>query len=754
MALRIYPGQPYPLGATWDGSGVNFALFSENAEAVELCLFDQPYGAPETIRIRMPEQTDLVWHVYLPEARPGQFYGYRVHGPWAPREGHRFNSNKLLIDPYAKAISGAVEWSDAMFGYPLDGRPDADLTMDPADSAPGMPKGVVIEPSFSWGDDSPPKTPWHETVIYEAHVRGFTRLHPDLPPDTAGTYAALADYRVIRYLKQLGITAIELMPVHHFVNDKHLLDRGLRNYWGYNSIGYLAPHAPYGRARTAGAQVNEFKTMVKTLHNAGIEVILDVVYNHTAEGNHLGPTLSFKGIDNASYYRLVGDDRRYYMDYTGTGNTLNMLHPRTVQLIMDSLRYWVLEMHVDGFRFDLASTLARELHAVDRLSAFFDIIHQDPILSQVKLIAEPWDVGEGGYQVGNFPVLWTEWNGKYRDSMRQFWRGDPGTIAELGYRLTGSSDLYARNGRRPHASINFVTAHDGFTMRDLVSYNEKHNVANGEGNRDGESHNLSWNCGVEGETNNPGVRELRARQMRNFMTTLLVSSGVPMILHGDEVARTQRGNNNAYCQDNELAWQPWDLTAEQEQMLEWTRRVIRLRREHAVLRRRNFFRGRPIRGSDLKDILWVRPDGNEMSEEQWQDSSVRALGVYLSGQAADITDDEGQLIVGDSLLILFNTSDRSVPFALPDVNDGRSWRLALDTTFPDRPEGRPRGFDGRRYRVGPRSVVVLKHPVPESERLTLPANESTGDRPASRHLAAEAKHDAETRPESERAVSV
>ncbi|HZO27613.1 MAG TPA: glycogen debranching enzyme GlgX, partial [Chloroflexota bacterium] len=417
-------------------------------------------------------------------------------------------------------------------------------------------------------------------------------------------------------------------------------------------------------------------------------------------------------------------------------------------------RYWVLEMHVDGFRFDLASTLARELHAVDRLSAFFDIIHQDPILSQVKLIAEPWDVGEGGYQVGNFPVLWTEWNGKYRDSMRQFWRGDPGTIAELGYRLTGSSDLYARNGRRPHASINFVTAHDGFTMRDLVSYNEKHNEANGEGNRDGESHNLSWNCGVEGETNNPGVRELRARQMRNFMTTLLVSSGVPMILHGDEIARTQRGNNNAYCQDNELAWQPWDLTAEQEQMLEWTRRVIRLRREHAVLRRRNFFRGRPIRGSDLKDILWVRPDGNEMSEEQWQDSSVRALGVYLSGQAADITDDEGQLIVGDSLLILFNTSDRSVPFALPDVNDGRSWRLALDTTFPDRPEGRPRGFDGRRYRVGPRSVVVLKHPVPESERLTLPANESTGDRPASRHLAAEAKHDAETRPESERAVSV
>jgi isoamylase len=741
MALRIYPGQPYPLGATWDGSGVNFALFSENAEAVELCLFDQPYGAPETIRIRMPEQTDLVWHVYLPEARPGQFYGFRVHGPWAPHEGHRFNPSKLLIDPYAKAISGPVNWSDAIFGYPLDGRPDADLVMDISDSAPGMPKGVVIEPSFSWGDDRPPKTPWHETVIYEAHVRGLTRLHPDLSPDTVGTYAALADYRVIRYLKQLGITAIELMPVHHFVNDKHLLDRGLRNYWGYNSIAYLAPHSPYGRARTAGAQVNEFKTMVKSLHNAGIEVILDVVYNHTAEGNHLGPTLSFRGIDNASYYRLVPDDQRYYMDYTGTGNTLNMLHPRTVQLIMDSLRYWVLHMHVDGFRFDLASTLARELHEVDRLSAFFDIIHQDPILSQVKLIAEPWDVGEGGYQVGNFPVLWTEWNGKYRDAMRRFWRGDPGTIAELGYRLTGSSDLYARNGRRPYASINFVTAHDGFTMRDLVSYNDKHNEANGEKNLDGESNNLSWNFGTEGETNDPTIRELRARQMRNFMTTLLVSSGVPMILHGDEVARTQRGNNNAYCQDNELAWQPWGLSDDQRKMLEWTRRVIRLRREHAVLRRRNFFRGRPIRGSDLKDILWVRPDGEEMSEEQWQDSSVRAVGVYLSGHAADITDDEGQSIVGDSLLILFNTSDRAVPFTLPDVNHPHAWRLALDTTHPDRPEGRPRGFDGRRYRVGPRSVVVLKHPEEEADRLLAPANESQGDRPASRHLAAMAKED-------------
>ncbi|MFN8633432.1 MAG: glycogen debranching protein GlgX [Chloroflexota bacterium] len=719
----MFPGQPYPLGASWDGSGVNFALFSENAERVELCLFDQAYGASETARIWMPEQTDLVWHVYLPEARPGQLYGYRVHGPWAPREGHRFNHNKLLVDPYAKAISGPVNWSAAMFSYPLDGRPDADLEMDEADSAAGMPKGVVIEPSFSWGDDRAPKTPWHETVIYEAHVRGLTKLCDELAPDTRGTYAALADYRIIRYLKQLGITAIELMPVHQFVDDKHLLDHGLSNYWGYNSLGYFAPESRYGRAQTAGARVNEFKTMVKTLHNAGIEVILDVVYNHTAEGSHLGPTLSFRGIDNASYYRLVANDRRYYMDYTGTGNTLNMLHPRTVQLIMDSLRYWVLEMHVDGFRFDLASTLARELHSVDRLSAFFDIIHQDPVLSQVKLIAEPWDVGEGGYQVGNFPVLWTEWNGKYRDAIRRFWRGDPGTVAELGYRLTGSSDLYARNGRRPYASINFVTAHDGFTMRDLVSYNEKHNDANGEGNRDGESHNLSWNCGEEGETDNASVNELRARQMRNFMTTLLVSSGVPMILHGDELGRTQGGNNNVYCQDNEISWQPWSLSDDQRAMLDWTKRVIQLRREHAVLRRRSFFRGRSIRGSELKDILWVRPDGREMSDTLWQDGSVRCVGVYLSGHAADLTDDEGQPLVADSLLILFNSNDRGVQFTLPAVNDGNVWRLALDTSNPALPNGRPRGFQGRRYRVGPRSVVILRH---VTARAMAPQTETAG----------------------------
>jgi isoamylase len=713
MTVRMFPGQPYPLGATWDGSGVNFAIFSEHAKSVELCLFDAPYDAPETARIRMPEQTDLVWHVYLPDARPGQLYGYRIDGPWDPRGGHRFNPNKLLIDPYAKGLTGPVEWSDAMFSYPLDGRPDSDLIKDESDSAPGMPKGVVIEPAFSWGDDRAPKTPWHETIIYEAHVRGLTKLHPDLPASTAGTYAALADHRVIRYLQKLGITAIELMPVHHFVHDKHLLDRGLRNYWGYNSIAYLAPDTRYGRARTAGAQVNEFKTMVKALHNAGIEVILDVVYNHTAEGNHLGPTLSFRGIDNVAYYRLVQGDQRYYMDYTGTGNTLNMQHPRTVQLIMDSLRYWVLEMHVDGFRFDLASTLARELHAVDRLSAFFDIIHQDPVLSQVKLIAEPWDVGEGGYQVGNFPVLWTEWNGKYRDSVRRFWRGDPATVAELGYRLTGSSDLYERNGRRPHASINFVTAHDGFTMHDLVSYNEKHNDANGEGNRDGESHNLSWNCGAEGDTDEAAILELRARQMRNFMTTLLVSAGVPMILHGDEIARTQGGNNNTYCQDNEIAWQPWLLTPEQQDMLEWTKRVIRVRREHAVLRRRNFFRGRPIRGGDLKDILWLGTDGKEMSESQWGDGATRCVGMYLSGYATDVTDDEGQQIVGDSLLLIFNNSPRNVQFTLPQVNHGNAWNLVLDTTSADLPHGRARSFDRRPYRVGPQSVVILKHALPQ-----------------------------------------
>jgi glycogen operon protein len=703
---KSYPGEPYPLGATWDGSGVNFSLFSENAEAVDLCIFEDPYGAPEVQTIRMREQTDLVWHAYLPEARPGLMYGYRVHGPYNPEHGDRFNPHKLLLDPYAKATTGPLGWSDALFGYNADSGDD--MEMDTRDSAPGMPKSVVIEPAFSWGDDRPPKTPWHNTIIYEAHVRGLTVLNEDLPENIRGTFAALADETIIRYLQELGITAIELMPVHQFIYDKHLVDNGLRNYWGYNTIGYFSLDPRYGAQRLPGQRVNEFKSVVKSLHRAGIEVILDVVYNHTAEGNHLGPTLSFRGIDNRSYYRL-SDNPRYYTDYTGTGNTLNMLHPRTVQLIMDSLRYWVTEMHVDGFRFDLAATLARELHEVDRLSAFFDIIHQDPVISQVKLIAEPWDLGEGGYQVGNFPVLWTEWNGKYRDAVRRFWRGDPGVVGELAHRLTGSSDLYEHSGRSPHASINFVTAHDGFTLRDLVSYNQKHNEANKENNEDGMDENLSWNCGVEGETSDPEVNELRARQMRNFVTTLMVSQGVPMVLHGDEVARTQRGNNNAYCQDNETTWVPWKLSEDQRQMLEWTKRVVRYRKEHAVLRRRHFFSGRSIRGDGFKDISWLKPDGAEMSDADWDDEGVRALAVWLAGEAADVYDEKYNRIVGDTLLVLMNSYDEPIEFRLPPTPAKARWSLALDTS---RPGSLPKQFPaGAPYSLPARSMAILEHPT-------------------------------------------
>jgi glycogen operon protein len=706
--IEAYPGYPYPLGATWDGSGVNFALFSENAEAVDLCLFDQAYGAPETVRFRMREQTDFVWHAYLPAARPGQMYGYRVHGKFDPSNGDRFNPNKLLLDPYAKATTGSIEWSDAMFGYPMDGTDDRDLRMDEQDSAPGMPKGVVIEPEFSWGDDKPLKTPWQDTIIYEAHVKGLTVLNKELDPGKAGTYAALADQTMVRYLQDLGITAIELMPVHQFVDDKRLVDVSLRNYWGYNTLGFLAPDPRYAAARGAGARVNEFKTMVRSLHRAGIEVILDVVYNHTGEGNHLGPTLSFRGIDNRSYYRL-SDDARYYNDYTGTGNTLNMLHPRTVQLIMDSLRYWVLDMHVDGFRFDLAATLARELHEVDRLSAFFDIIHQDPVLSQVKLIAEPWDLGEGGYQVGNFPVLWAEWNGKYRDSVRRLWRGDPYVVGEFAYRLTGSSDLYAHNGRQPHASINFVTAHDGFTMHDLVSYNEKHNDANGEQNRDGTDDNLSWNCGAEGATDDPAIQELRARQMRNFVATLMLSQGVPMLLHGDEVARTQVGNNNVYCQDNELSWMRWDLDAGQKDMLDWVKRLVAFRKDHSVLRRRHYFSGRPIRGDGTKDITWLRPDGEEMSDSDWADARTQTIAVSLAGAAADLYDERNNRIVGDTLLLLFNSQDEAVKFRLPAVYGRTPWTLVLDSARPKAPWERHSGHGI--YSLHPRSLAVLKHPT-------------------------------------------
>ncbi len=705
--MRVWPGNPYPLGATWDGAGVNFALFSENATKVELCLFDNATGNKEIMRITMPEQTDQIWHVYLPEARLGQLYGYRVYGPYDPQNGHRFNPAKLLLDPYAKAIAGTIRWSDALFGY-IIGHPEADLSMDERDSAAGIPKCVVIDPAFSWGDDASPRTPWHKTLIYELHVKGFTAQHPDVPPELRGTYAGLTCPAVIDYLLSLGITAVELMPVHQFVADRHLIERGLTNYWGYNSIGFFAPDARYASSGVLGQQVTEFKTMVKTFHREGIEVILDVVYNHTAEGNHLGPTLCFRGIDNASYYRLVADNKRYYMDYTGTGNTLNMIHPRTLQLIMDSLRYWVLEMHVDGFRFDLASALARELHAVDRLGAFFDIIHQDPVLSQVKLIAEPWDLGEGGYQVGNFPVLWAEWNGEYRDTVRRFWRGDAGQVGTLAYRLTGSSDLYEHGGRRPYASINFVTAHDGFTLRDLVSYNEKHNEANGEGNRDGHNENFSWNCGVEGPTDDPEILTLRARQQRNFLATLLLSQGVPMLLAGDEIGRTQQGNNNAYCQDNEISWVNWELDQQKRELLEFTRLLIRLFHRHPVLRRRKFFQGRRIRGSEVKDLSWFRPDGKEMTEEDWNNPEIRCFGLRLAGDAIEEMDMRGNRIVDDTLLILLNAHPELILFVLPAHRAEVRWELILDTWEPiGKRQHRPlKG--GEFYELEGRSLALLR----------------------------------------------
>lgn len=678
--MKVWPGEPYPLGATWDGSGVNFALFSENATGVELCLFDGPDENRET-RIAMQDQTDMVWHVYLPAARPGQLYGYRVHGPYAPQEGHRFNPAKLLRDPYAKAISGMPKWHDALFGYTI-GHPDADLSKDNRDSAKYAPKCVVVDPAFSWASDTPPKIPWDRTIIYELHVKGFTKLHRLVPKELRGTYSGLASPEVIEYLLSLGITAVELMPVHHFIHDRHLLERGLRNFWGYNSIGFFAPHGEYSSTGDRGEQLDEFKIMVRTLHREGIEVILDVVYNHTGEGNHLGPTLCFRGIDNAAYYRLVEGDLHHYMDYTGTGNTLDMTHPRVLQLIMDSLRYWVSEMHVDGFRFDLAATLARELHEVDRLGAFFDIIHQDPLLSQVKLIAEPWDLGEGGYQVGNFPVLWTEWNGEYRDTMRSYWKGDDGQIGNVANRLTGSSDLYEGTGRRPYASINFVTCHDGFTLEDLVSYNEKHNEANQEGNRDGSDNNLSWNCGAEGATDDQKVLALRARQQRNFLATLFFSQGVPMLHSGDEFGHTKGGNNNTYCQDNELSWINWDFNGSRKKLLEFTKFVIKLRREHPVLRRRNFFRGRLMRGGKLKDVRWLRPDGKEMTEGDWNNSHARCLSMLMPGDAESIdeVDERGNPISDDTLLLMLNAFYEPVAFALPAYfgNDGQ-WELILDT---------------------------------------------------------------------------
>ncbi|HET9732243.1 MAG TPA: glycogen debranching protein GlgX [Acidimicrobiales bacterium] len=666
-----WPGAPFPLGATYDGAGTNFSIFSEVAERVELCLFDE--AGTET-RVGLDEVTAFCWHGYLPGVGPGQRYGFRVHGPFQPAAGLRCNPAKLLLDPYAKAVDGDLRWDTAVYGYPLGGDPDA---RNDADSAPFVPKAVVTSPYFDWGHDRPPRIPWHETVLYEAHVKGFTATHPDIPPELRGTYAGLAHPAAIDYLASLGVTAVELMPVHHFVHDARLVERGLRNYWGYNSIAFLAPHSGYGAWRPVETVVGEFKTMVRRLHEAGIEVILDVVYNHTAEGNHLGPTLSLRGIDNPSYYRL-GDDCRYYWDTTGTGNTLNVRHPHVLQLIMDSLRYWAIDMHVDGFRFDLAASLARQFHEVDRLAAFFDVIQQDPVISQLKLIAEPWDLGAGGYQVGNFPPLWSEWNGRYRDTVRDLWRGADRTLADFGWRFTGSSDLYASTGRAPYASVNFVTAHDGFTLADLVSYEHKHNEANGEDNRDGTDDNRSWNCGAEGESDDPAVTRLRRRQQRNFLATLLLSQGVPMLLGGDEVGRSQAGNNNAYCQDNEISWHPWeDLD---EELFAFCRRLIALRRAHPVFRRRQFFQGTPIRGAGMADIAWFRPDGAEMTDGDWQVGYAKTLAVFLNGGGITEPDAFGQPVVDDSFLLLLNAHFEPMEFRFPADGLPRRWQAVLTTS--------------------------------------------------------------------------
>jgi len=679
METTTYPGNPFPMGATWDGEGVNFALYAENATRIELCLFREPYGEKEYETIRLAERTGNIWHVYLPGARPGLLYGYRVHGPYAPGEGHRFNPSKLLIDPYAKAIGGTINWHNSLFGYEI-GSSEEDLSYSETDSAPFIPKSVVIDQQFDWGGDRPPKTSFVNTIIYETHVKGFTQLHPDIPEEIRGTYKGIAHPVTIEYLKNLGITAIELMPIHHFVADRHLVEKGLTNYWGYNSIGFFAPDARYAATGCCGEQVNEFKEMVKALHAAGIEVILDVVYNHTAEGNHMGPTLSFKGVDNSVYYRLT-DDKRYYMDYTGTGNTLNARLPNVLRLIMDSLRYWITEMHVDGFRFDLAATLARELHEVDKLSAFFDIIHQDPVISQVKLIAEPWDLGEDGYQIGKFPNGWAEWNGKYRDSIRDYWRGADSTIGEFASRITGSADLYKDDYRRPTASINFITAHDGFTLHDLVSYNEKHNEANGEDNNDGESHNRSWNCGFEGPTDDPMVNALRKKQKKNLITTLFLSQGVPMLLAGDELGRTQQGNNNAYCQDNEISWLNWQQM--DNDLVEFTKRVIRLRREHPVFSRKRWFKGQPIEGHGIEDIAWFLPEGSHMEEEHWDTDFARSLAVYLNGLCLRTRDNKGKQIFDDSFYLIFNAHDSELEFKLPPKQYGDKWQVVLNTAVDD-----------------------------------------------------------------------
>jgi glycogen operon protein len=656
-------------------------VFSEYATKIELCLFDSVQAEKESHRIVLPEQTDQVWHAYLPEALPGQLYGYRVHGPYEPSQGHRFNPNKILVDPYARSIGRELKWADELFGYQV-GDSAGDLSFDKRDSAPFAPLGVVIDTSFTWGDDRPPRTAWHKTLIYEIHVKGYTQKNPKVAESLRGSYAGLASESVIQHLTDLGVTAVELLPVHHHVNDRHLVEKGLTNYWGYNTLSYFAPEPNYVATTIAQDAVQQFKMMVRAFHAAGIEVILDVVYNHTAEGNQLGPTLSMRGMDNANYYRLSPEDPRYYMDFTGCGNTLNMRQPRVLQLIMDSLRYWVQEMHVDGFRFDLASTLARELFEVNRLGAFFDIIHQDPVLSQVKLIAEPWDLGEGGYQLGNFPVLWAEWNGKYRDNVRRFWKGDGGTVSEFATRLSGSSDLYQDTGRSPHASVNFLTCHDGFTLQDLVSYDAKHNEANREDNRDGTNDNNSWNCGEEGPTDAPSVQALRERQKRNMIATLLLSQGVPMLLGGDELSHTQQGNNNAYCQDNELTWLSWELNDEQMRFLDFTRKVARIWREQPVFQRRKFFKGRAIRGSDIRDVSWFGPSGEELSDEAWNADFVRCLGVRLAGDLIGDTDGRGEPIRGDTLLLLLNAHHEEISFTVPAAKVEHQWECLIDTAEP------------------------------------------------------------------------
>ncbi len=706
MTRKILPGQPYPLGANWDGNGVNFALYSENAEKVELCLFDDKNDKEEKERIPLREVTAHVWHAYLPGIQPGQLYGYRVHGPFEPEKGHRFNHNKLLIDPYAKAIAGEVDWKTHVFGYKFDSD-EKDISFDEQDSAAGMPKCVVIDPSFDWGNDRHPIKPWHKTVIYEVHVKGATKQHPEIPEKLRGTYAGFASEPFINHLKELGVTAVELLPVHDFLNDKHIVDKGLSNYWGYNTTNFFSPTSRYASSGDTGEQVREFKEMVKTLHSHGIEVILDVVYNHTSEGNEMGPTLSFRGIDNTVYYHLVKDDQRFYMDYTGTGNSLNVNHPQVLQLIMDSLRYWVNEMHVDGFRFDLAAALARELHEVDKLAAFFDIVHQDPVISQVKLIAEPWDVGEGGYQVGNFPVLWTEWNGKYRDTIRRAIKGDENQAAKLAYRITGSSDLYQSDGRRPFASINFVTAHDGFTLQDLVSYNEKHNEANGEDNKDGSDNNMSWNCGAEGSTEDENIINLREQQKRNFITTLFLSQGVPMLLGGDELSRTQQGNNNGYCQDNEISWFDWELDDRKKEFLDFTKKVIHFMHDHAAFRRRKFLKGEKINDSETEDIQWLRFDGHEITEEEWQASDTKTLGFILSGDTLDEYNEKGEPRVDDTFVVWMNFHHEDVECTLPSMGNGTSWEKVISTATEQEKDDSNTYSGGEQFNLGARAIVVL-----------------------------------------------